>query len=160
MADKYRAKRYRPEVDPNNYAAIAAALSNERQRSRTCGPGYEEIDAPTKQTGPNARPRAKKCCYNQNTKTLIIVMTDPGPNNMPKYTWIEYADVEDFLWEGLKDAQSTNEFVQEALLNHPYTVTQAGSLPRTREEAFTSEVKANEEYYGRYGDEGAPIPNY
>jgi hypothetical protein len=157
MADKYRSSRFKPEVDPDNYAAIAAALKNERERSRLCGPGYQEIDAPTS-GGP--RPRAKKCCYNYNTKTLIIVMTDPGPGNLPKYTWIEYADVDDFLWEGLKDANSTNEFVQEALLNHPYTVTDSGSLPRTRGEAFHNEIQANEEYYGKYGPDGAPTPNY
>jgi hypothetical protein len=43
MSDRYRARRFMPSVDPDNYAAIAAALRHDREASRLCGPGYEEI---------------------------------------------------------------------------------------------------------------------
>jgi len=144
MADKYRTKRFSPEVDPDAYAAYAAAEKRDREASRLCGPGYEEIDAPTKSKGDkNPRPRAQKCCFNRNTSedreqgTLVIVMTDPGPGGRPKYTWIQYDNVPHYLWDdGLKTALSTNEFIQEALLGYHYTVSSFGDLPRTRDDSF------------------------
>ena len=57
MADNYRGQRFKPETDPDNYAAIAAALKQERENSRLCGPGYEEIDAPTSGKGRGGAPQ-------------------------------------------------------------------------------------------------------
>ena len=133
MSDKYRANRFQPVVDYNNYAAIAAALKNDKERSRVCGPGYEEINAPTS-GGP--RPRALKCCYNPTTETLVIVMTDPGADGRPQYSWIQYDQVEQGLWDELKSMPSTNDFVEGALLGFPWDNTSYGELPRTRAQIF------------------------
>jgi hypothetical protein len=150
MSDRYRANRFKPQVDPDNYAAIAAALKAAQTRSATFGPGYEEIPAPTRGLG---RARAWKCGYNRNTGTLVIIMRD--------YTWIEYDEVPEEMWDsGLKVAQSTNEFVQEALLNWPYVKTDFGKLPRTKPESFNTAIEANQGYYNRYGQNGPPIQNY
>jgi len=133
MSDKYRAKHFMPVVDPDNYAAVAAALKYDRERSRLCGPGYEEIYAPTS-GGP--RPRAQKCCYNANTQTLVIVMTDPGAGGRAQYTWIQYDGISAQDWDDLKFADSTNEFVNDALEGLPWLRTSFGKLPRTRAETF------------------------
>lgn len=133
MSDRYRAKRFMPSVDPDNYAAIAATLKFDRERSRVCGPGYEEIYAP-QSTG--TRPRAQKCCYNQSTETLVIVMTDPGVGGRPQYSWIQYDMVTPDMWAELKTMDSTNQFVNEALSGFPWLNTSFGKLPRTRSETF------------------------
>jgi len=133
MSDRYRARHFRPVVDYDNYAAIAAALKYDRERSRVCGPGYEEIPAPTS-GGP--RPRAQKCCYNANTETLVIVMTDPSVGGRAQYTWIQYDGVLPEMWDMLKTANSTNDFVNDALLGLPWLRTSYGTLPRTRAETF------------------------
>jgi len=122
-----------PIVDPDNYAAMAAALKYDRERSRVCGPGYEEIYAPTS-GGP--RPRAQKCCYNANTETLVIVMTDPSVGGRAQYTWIQYDGVLASDWELLKSSTSTNDFVNDALAGLPWLRTSYGTLPRTRTEIF------------------------
>jgi len=122
-----------PIVDPDNYAAMAAALKYDRERSRVCGPGYEEIYAPTS-GGP--RPRAQKCCYNANTETLVIVMTDPSVGGRAQYTWIQYDGVLASDWELLKSSTSTNDFVNDALAGLPWLRTSYGTLPRTRTETF------------------------
>jgi hypothetical protein len=156
MSNNYRNQRFRPQTDPDNYAAIVAALKADERNSRVFGAGYEEIPAPTRgivgRDG-RTRPRAWKCGYNRNTGTLVIIMRD--------YTWIQYDEVPAEMWDdGLKIADSTNEFVQEALLNWPYKKSAFGSLPRTRPESFEAAVEANQGYYDRYGPEGAPNPNY
>jgi hypothetical protein len=122
-----------PVVDYDNYAAISSALKYDRDRSRLCGPGYEEIYAPTS-GGP--RPRAQKCCYNANTETLVIVMTDPGVGGRAQYTWIQYDNIVTELWEILKVGTSTNDFVNDALAGLPWLRTSFGTLPRTRAEIF------------------------
>lgn len=147
MSDKYRAERFAAKVDPDNYAAIAAILKKEKENSRLCGPGYEEIPAPT---SGGKRPRAKKCCYNSYTDTLVIVMTDPGPGNKPKLTWIQYDDVTDEMWEQLKTSTSTNDFVTTVLYGWPWIETFYGALPRTRDEAFKDAAAAFENYEDRY----------
>jgi hypothetical protein len=139
MSDKYRARHFMPAVDYDSYAAIAAALRYDRERSRLCGPGYEEIYAPTS-GGP--RPRAQKCCYNANTETLVIVMTDPGVGGRAQYTWIQYDNIIPELWNILKTGSSTNDFVNDALKGLPWLRTSYGTLPRTRAETF--EVGATE----------------
>ena len=133
MSDRYRARRFMPSVDPDNYAAIAAALKHDRETSRVCGPGYEEIYAP--QSDP-LRPRAQKCCYNPATETLVIVMTDPGAGGRPRYSWIQYDMVIPEMWQELKSGTSTNEFVNQALSGMPWLTTSFGQLPRTRSETF------------------------
>ena len=133
MSDRYRAKRFQPMVDPDNYAAIAAALKFDREYSRLCGPGYDEIYAPTS-GGP--RPRAQKCCYNPATQTLVIVMTDPGVGGRPRYSWIQYDMLSQDMWDELKSGSSTNEFVTQALMGWPWLNTSYGQLPRTRSESF------------------------
>lgn len=133
MSDKFRARHFMPIVDPDNYAAMAAALKYDRERSRVCGPGYEEIYAPTS-GGP--RPRAQKCCYNANTETLVIVMTDPSVGGRAQYTWIQYDGVLASDWELLKSSTSTNDFVNDALAGLPWLRTSYGTLPRTRTEIF------------------------
>jgi hypothetical protein len=133
VSDKYRASRFQPQVDPDNYASVAAALKADRERSRVCGPGYEEIYAPTA-GGP--RPRAQKCCYNQNTETLVIVMTNPGSGGRASYSWIQYDGVDSESWEELKMMDSTNEFVTQVLSGYPWLDTSYGQLPRTRGETF------------------------
>lgn len=147
MADKYRANRFAPKVDPDSYAAIAAALKADRERSRVCGPGYEEIVAPTSGTG---RPRAQKCCYNRITETLVIVMSDWQRGGRMKLTWIQYDDVPEDLWEELKGADSTNDFVNGTLYSWPWIETFYGALPRTRDEAFKDAAAASENYEERY----------
>lgn len=139
MSDKYRARHFMPIVDPDNYAAVAATLKYDRERSRLCGPGYEEIYAPTS-GGP--RPRAQKCCYNASTETLVIVMTDPGVGGRAQYTWIQYDKIPMSYWNLLKTSDSTNEFVNDALAGLPWLRTSFGALPRTRAEIF--EVGAQE----------------
>jgi len=133
VSDKFRARHFMPIVDPDNYAAMAAALKYDRERSRVCGPGYEEIYAPTS-GGP--RPRAQKCCYNANTETLVIVMTDPSVGGRAQYTWIQYDGVLASDWELLKSSTSTNDFVNDALAGLPWLRTSYGTLPRTRTEIF------------------------
>lgn len=153
----YRGRRYKPVVDPDSYAAIAAVLRHDQNTSRVFGPGYEEIDAPTRGTTDakgRKRPRAYKCGYNYETQTLVIIMRD-------KYTWIQYDGVPPEMWENFRDyGASTNEFVQEALLGWPYVKTNRGDLPgggkpigredlpRTKPQAFEDEVRANTEYWG------------
>ena len=139
MSDRFRARHFMPVVDPDNYAAVAAALKYDRERSRLCGPGYDEIYAPTS-GGP--RPRAQKCCYNPSTETLVIVMTDPGVGGRAQYTWIQYDNIRSDLWEQLKTGSSTNDFVNDALMGLPWLRTSYGTLPRTRAETF--EVGATE----------------
>lgn len=133
MSDRYRARRFTPIVDPNNYAAVAAALKAEKERSRLCGPGYEEIYAPQSNL---ERPRAQRCCYNRTTETLMIVMTDPGVGGRPKYTWIQYDGVTKDMWQQLKSTDSTNDFVTDMLAGVPWLETNYGLLPRTRGESF------------------------
>lgn len=147
MSDKYRSKRFKAEVDPDNYAAIAAVLRHEQESSRLCGPGYQEIAAPT---SGGKRPRAKKCCYNQHTETLVIVMTDPQAGEKPKLTWIQYDDVTSEMWDQLQNSGSTNDFVTTVLYGWPWIETFYGALPRSREEAFKDAAGAFENYEDRY----------
>lgn len=133
MSNRYRAQRFAPVVSYDNYAAITAALKADRENSRLCGPGYEEINAP--QSG-GPRPRAQKCCYNKHTETLMIVMTDPGVGGRPQYTWIQYDLVTPDMWEQLKLMDSTNDFVNDALAGLPWLRTSYGQLPRTRTDSF------------------------
>ena len=133
MSDKYRAKRFAPVVDYDAYAAITAALKADRANSRLCGPGYEEINAPQSNL---ARPRAQKCCYNAQTETLMIVMTDPGVGGYPQYTWVQYDNINSGLWEQLKTMDSTNDFVNDVLDGLPWARTSYGKLPRTRIDSF------------------------
>ena len=133
MSDRYRAQRFTPVVDSDNYAAIAAALKADKERSRLCGPGYEEIYAPQSD---GIRPRAQRCCYNKTTETLMIVMTDAGVGGRPQYTWIQYDMVTPDMWEELKDADSTNSFVTSTLNGWPWLETSYGLLPRTRTDSF------------------------
>ena len=153
----YRNQRFRPQTDMDQYAATLAAMKASDANSRLFGAGYEEIDAPTRHivdSKGRVRPRAYKCGYNRQTQTLVIIMRD-------NYTWIEYDEVPPEMWDdGLKKATSTNEFIQEALLNWPYKKTTFGNLPRTRPEAFEAAVEANQGYYNTYGPSGAPTPNY
>ena len=153
---RYREQRFKPQTDMDQYAARVAAMKAEEGNSRIFGAGYEEIDAPTRgivDSKGRVRPRAYKCGYNRNTGTLVIIMRD-------NYTWIQYDEVPEDMWEGLKTARSTNEFIQEALLNWPYKKSTFGNLPRTKPQAFDAAVEANQGYYDRYGPEGAPYPNY
>jgi len=148
MADKYRGERFSPKVDPDSYAAIAAALKADRERSRVCGPGYEEIPAPT--SGGN-RPRAQKCCYNRTTETLVIVMSDWQRGGRMKLTWIQYDDVPEDLWIELKENyDSTNDFINGPLYSWPWIETFYGALPRTRDESFRDAAAAFENYEERY----------
>jgi hypothetical protein len=147
MADNYRGQRFKPETDPDNYAAIAAALKQERENSRLCGPGYEEINAPTSGKG---RPRAQKCCYNKTTETLVIVMSDWQRGGRMKLTWIQYDDVTEDMWAELKDADSTNDFITSTLYGWPWIETYFNTLPRTRDEAFKDAAAAFENYETRY----------
>lgn len=133
MSDRYRARRFTPVTDYNNYAAIAATLKADKERSRLCGPGYEEIYAPQSDT---TRPRAQKCCYNKNTETLMIIMTDPGAGGRPQYTWVQYDQVSADMWNDLKSGVSTNEFINTALSGMPWGITSYGQLPRTRTDSF------------------------
>lgn len=133
MSDKYRARRFAPVADYNSYAAIAATLKADKERSRLCGPGYEEIHAPQSDS---PRPRAQKCCYNKNTETLMIIMTDPGEGGRPRYTWVQYDQVSEDMWEDLKGGISTNDFVNDALSSTPWEITSYGRLPRTRTDSF------------------------
>jgi hypothetical protein len=133
MSDRYRAQRFTPVVSYENYASIAAALKADKERSRLCGPGYEEIYAPQSD---GVRPRAQRCCYNKSTETLMIVMTDPGVSGRPNYTWIQYDNIAPELWDQLKTMDSTNEFVNDALAGHPWLKTSYGLLPRTRNDSF------------------------
>lgn len=133
MSDKYRAQRFSPVTSYENYAAITAALKADRERSRLCGPGYEEINAPQSNA---ARPRAQKCCYNKHTETLMIIMTDPGSDGRPQYTWVQYDAVTTDMWDDLKSRLSTNDFVTDTLSGFSWQITSYGQLPRTRTDSF------------------------
>jgi len=120
----------------------STALTN-RLNSGTFGPGYEEIDAPTTNPG---RPRALKAGYNPTTETLVIIFrpnqkinpltgnysaTGPAP-------WIKYDRIPLELWEGLKSANSTGEYLRTSGIDNMgwSKIPGAGSLPRTRPQNF------------------------
>jgi hypothetical protein len=99
--------------------------------SSICGPGYEEIDAPT--TDPS-RPRAHKCCYNPNAGSadnsgyLAIMMRD--------MSLIGYDNVTQDMWDELKSIDSTHTFINTTLGGWQWEKTSYGQLPRTRPQSF------------------------
>jgi hypothetical protein len=123
--DRYRSRRYRP-ASYDEYAATIAAIDTEATRSRVFGPGYEEIYSPT---SGGDRPRAMKAGYNYNMQTLVIIMRD-------KYTWVQYDQVTPEMWDELKSAPSTNDYVNTVLAGWPWMVINYGALPRTRGQHF------------------------
>lgn len=124
--DRYRSRRFKPQVDYDNYAAITSALQHDKVRSRVFGPGYQEIYAPT---SGGERPRALKAGYNPYTQTLVIIMRD-------RYTWIQYDSISPEMWEELLLSTSTNDYVETTLLGWPWMQINYGSLPRTRGQHF------------------------
>jgi len=123
--DKYRSRRYKP-ASYEDYAATLSAIDKDASKSRTFGPGYQEIYAPT--TGGD-RPRAMKAGYNYENETLIIIMRD-------NYTWIQYDQVSPEMWDSLLTAGSSNEYVHTVLEGWPWKVVNYGNIPRTRGQHF------------------------
>jgi hypothetical protein len=112
--------------------ARAAASRNARfDAANICGPGYEMIHAPS---SGGARPRGQIACFGANvyddpeTGYLMIVMRDGK--------WIGYPDTPADLWDELKGALSTNDFIRGSLAGATWEETSYGSLPRKKPDMF------------------------
>ena len=117
-------------IDMEN-RGLRPLIPSGRLFSSICGPGYEEIDAPT--TDPS-RPRAQKCCYNpsagseDNSGYLAILMRDSS--------LIGYDNVTKEMWDELKGIDSTHTFLNTTLMGWQWEKTSYGQLPRTRNQSF------------------------